>query len=78
MSDRRINLRLDNIEFSRIKEAIIEEFVKDFSKEEVKDAVWKPDGSKSLDPDEFNLNFIKQSWQILKVGRYHENNEKLP
>jgi len=39
MSDRRINLRLDNIEFSRIKEAIIEEFVKDFSKEEVKDAV---------------------------------------
>jgi len=38
-----------------------------FSEEEVKEAVWQCEGSKSPSPDGFNFNFIKKSWKYLKV-----------
>ena len=37
-----------------------------FSEEEIKDAVWLCDGSKSPGPDDFNMNFVKKSWKFIK------------
>ena len=37
-----------------------------FTEEEVKDAVWQCDGSKSPGLDKFNINFIKSCWDTLK------------
>ena len=37
-----------------------------FSEEEVRDAIWGCDSSKSLGPDGFNFGFIKSCWDILK------------
>jgi len=37
-----------------------------FSEEEIRDAVWQCEGSKSPRPDGFNFNFIKKSWDFLK------------
>ena len=37
-----------------------------FSEEEIMDAVWQCEGSKSPGPDGFNFNFIKKSWNYLK------------
>jgi len=34
--------------------------------EEVKSVVWLCEGSKSPSPDDFNFNFIKGSWEVLK------------
>jgi len=34
--------------------------------EEVKGVVWKSDGFKSLGPNEYNLNFFKMSWEVIK------------
>ncbi|GKU95921.1 hypothetical protein SLEP1_g9218 [Rubroshorea leprosula] len=38
----------------------------EFSKEEVKAAVWNCNGSKSPGPDGFNFNFIKKMWPTIK------------
>ena len=38
-----------------------------FSKEEIKEAVWQCEGSKSPSPNGFNFNFIKKSWNHLKA-----------
>jgi len=40
--------------------------VRIISEEEVKEAVWNCDNSKSPGPDGFNFCFIKFSWDILK------------
>jgi len=40
--------------------------IKAFSVEEVRDAVWLCDGSKSPGPDGFNLFFVKEGWEIFK------------
>jgi len=36
------------------------------SEEEVREAVWQCEGSKSPGPDVFNFNFIKGSWETIK------------
>lgn len=38
----------------------------DISEEEIKEVVWQCDGLKSPRLDGFNLNFIKNSWEVLK------------
>lgn len=38
-----------------------------FTEEEIKDAMWDCDGSKSPGPDGFNLEFFKNCWDIVKV-----------
>ena len=38
-----------------------------FTEEEVKEAVWQCEGTKSPGPDGFNFNFIKKSWNSLKT-----------
>ena len=34
--------------------------------EEVKEGVWHCEGSKSIERDRFNFNFIKSNWETLK------------
>nr|AFN88206.1 putative retrotransposon [Phaseolus vulgaris] len=38
----------------------------DFSKEEIWEAVWQCDWNKSPEPDGYNFNFIKKSWDVMK------------
>lgn len=38
-----------------------------FSEEEIKDAIWSCDCSKSPGPDGFNMNFFKEFWGILEA-----------
>lgn len=51
--------------------------------EEVEEAVWSCEGSKSPGPNGFNFTFIKPCWEILKeeihvlANQFH-NNAKLP
>lgn len=40
--------------------------IKEFSEEEVKDAMWDCEGSKSPGPDGFNFEFFKNYWDIVK------------
>ncbi|KAL8487469.1 hypothetical protein ACS0TY_023955 [Phlomoides rotata] len=39
-----------------------------FTKEEVKDAVWSCDSNLSAGPDGFTFGFIKDQWEVLKEG----------
>lgn len=41
-------------------------FIRSFSKEEIKEAIWDCDNSKSPGPDGFGMEFYKHSWDIIK------------
>jgi len=58
-------VRLDNIRFKGISREDNEMLVESISKEEVKEAVWNCDSSKSPGPNGFNFGFIKFCWDIL-------------
>jgi len=57
---------LDKVRFNTISEADNVMLVSNFSEEEVRDAIWGCDSSKSPGPDRFNFGFIKSCWDILK------------
>jgi len=59
-------VRLDNVGFKSISREDNEMLVGIISEEEVKEAVWNCDSSKSPGPDCFNFGFIKFCWDILK------------
>jgi len=59
-------VRLDNVFFNSISDSDNEMLVGSFSKEEIKNAVWNCDSSKSPSPDGFNFSFIKHSWDLIK------------
>ena len=59
-------VRLDEVEFKQLTQEDNLRLTKAFSEEEIRDAVWLCDGSKCPGPDGFNLNFIKESWEIIK------------
>ena len=61
-----LGVRLDGVEFKSINTSDNESLLAIFSEEEIRDAVWQCEGSKSRGPDGFNFNFLKQSWEILK------------
>jgi len=61
-----LGVRLDGVEFQTISTAQSLGLIAGFSEEEIKDAVWQCEGSKSPGPDGFNFNFIKKSWNHLK------------
>lgn len=50
----------------RLGEGDMEELVREFTEDEIKDAVWECEGAKSLGPDRFNLEFFKSCWDIVK------------
>ncbi|GKV27606.1 hypothetical protein SLEP1_g36762 [Rubroshorea leprosula] len=59
--------KLDGISFRQIGEADNELLISSFSEEEIKNAVWDCDSSKSPGPDGFNFNFVKCMWEDLKT-----------
>jgi len=59
-------VRLDNVFFNSIIELDNEILVGPFTEEEVKNAVWSCDNSKSPGPDGFSFCFIKHSWDLIK------------
>jgi len=59
-------VRLDGVEFKTLSSVQSLRLIEAFSEEEIKDAMWQCEGSKSPGPDGFNFNFIKKSWNYLK------------
>jgi len=59
-------VRLDEVEFKSLSQEDNESLIMAFTEEEIRDIVWLCDGTKSLGPDGFNMNFIKESWEALK------------
>jgi len=73
-----LGVRLDVVEFKSLSASDNMCLLERFSEEEIKEAVWQCEGSKSPGPDGFNFNFIKKSWDFLKeevlalMGLFHE------
>ncbi|GKV25907.1 hypothetical protein SLEP1_g35285 [Rubroshorea leprosula] len=58
--------KLDGINFRQIDEADNESLMAAFSEEEIKNAVWDCESSKSPGPDGFNFKFVKCMWEDIK------------
>ncbi|GLU18032.1 hypothetical protein SLE2022_343540 [Rubroshorea leprosula] len=58
--------KLDGVNFKQVSQADNELLTGVFSEEEVKEAVWDCDSSKSPGPDGFNFRFIKEMWEDIK------------
>jgi len=61
-----IQVKLDDIRFNNISEEDNVMLTRRFSEEEIKDAIWACEGSKSPGPDDYNFGFLKFSWEIVK------------
>lgn len=59
-------VRLGDVEFKSLSLEGSSSLLSNITKEETREAVWQCEGSKSPDSDEFNFNFIKNSWDVLK------------
>jgi len=57
---------LEGVEFKALTLEDNTSLMAEFSEKEVREAVWRCDGSKSPGPDGFNFNFIKKSWEVIK------------
>ena len=57
---------LDGVQFPMINQRQREELTTPFSDQELNDAVWSCGGDKCPGPDDFNFNFIKEFWGVLK------------
>ena len=66
MSTRDFEVCLGAIEFKCLNMEDNLSLIADISEEEIQEAVWQCDGSKSPGPDHYNFNFIKQSWGFMK------------
>jgi len=66
-ASREFGVRLDAVEFKSLSQEDNLSLVAEFTEKEIRDAVWQCEGSKSPRPDGFNFNFIKNSWEVLKV-----------
>jgi len=63
---RDFGVRLDAVEFKTLSPEDNLILISDFKEDEVKEAVWQCEGSKSPGPDGFNFNFIRKSWEFIK------------
>ncbi len=61
-----LGVRLDAVEFKSLSISDNLSMLEGFSEEQIRDAVWQCEGSKSPEPDGFNFNFLKKSWEFLK------------
>jgi len=59
-------VRLGAVEFKTLPLEASLSLILNFIEEEIKEAVWQCEGSKSPDPAGFNFNFIKKNWASLK------------
>ncbi|GKV49843.1 hypothetical protein SLEP1_g56570 [Rubroshorea leprosula] len=70
---------LEDLQFKKISEADNKFLISKFSTEEIEEAVWGCNGTKSPGPDGFNFNFIKKVWPVIKedvyafLAEFHEN-----
>jgi len=60
-------VRLEHVEFKSMSEEASLSMVSQITEEEVMDVVWMCKGSKSPRPDDFNFNFFKNNWEVLKL-----------
>ncbi|GLU09187.1 hypothetical protein SLE2022_260600 [Rubroshorea leprosula] len=71
--------RLGDLQFKKISEADNKFLISKFSTEEIDEAMWGWNGTKSPGPDGFNFNFIKKVWLVIKedvyafLAEFHEN-----
>ena len=73
-----LGVRLGAVEFRYLPEEVSLRMIEVFSEEEVREAVWNCEGTKSPGPDGFNFNFIKAYWETLKedvMGAVHSFHE---
>ena len=63
---RDFGVRLDGVQFKALSSEENLTLISTFREEEIKEAVWLCDGSKSPGPDGFNFKFIKESWAYIK------------
>ncbi len=61
-----LGVRLDEVDFKSLNPTYNERLVAVFMEEEIRDAVWQCEGSKSPGPDGFNFSFIRKSWDLIK------------
>jgi len=54
------------VEFKKLAQETSVSLIANFTYEEIKEAVWQCECSKSPGPDGFNFNFIKENWVVLK------------
>jgi len=59
-------VRLEGIEFKILSLETSASLIADFTEEEIKETAWQCDGSKSLGPNGFNFNLIRDNWHVLK------------
>ncbi|MCH87539.1 LINE-1 reverse transcriptase like, partial [Trifolium medium] len=70
---------LQGIEFNTLSADDNALLLEPFYEEEVKETVWSCDGNKSPGPDNFNTNFLKACWPIVKndvmafLQEFHDN-----
>ncbi|GKV11959.1 hypothetical protein SLEP1_g23168 [Rubroshorea leprosula] len=71
--------KLEGIDFKQISSTDSELLMAEFSEDEIKEAVWDCDSSKSPGPDGFNFRFVKAMWEDIKadvvgfVQEFHRN-----
>ncbi|GKU93946.1 hypothetical protein SLEP1_g7495 [Rubroshorea leprosula] len=58
--------KLDGICFRQITQTDNELLITTFSEQEIKEAIWNCDPSKSPGPDGFNFRFIMTMWEVIK------------
>jgi len=66
MATHDFGVRLGYVEFKNMLLEISLSLISYFTEEEVKEVVWLCESSKSSEPDDFNFNFIKNNWDVLK------------
>lgn len=74
-SDRVVRPVLEGINFNRIREERIGCLEREFSTEEVKQALDSLEGDKEPSPDGFNFRFIETCWNT--VTRFHEGVQRI-
>ncbi|GLT32017.1 hypothetical protein SLA2020_067120 [Shorea laevis] len=60
--------KLDGINFKQISQTNNEFLTAPFTEEEIRNAVWDCDSTKSPGPDGFNFKFIKAMWEDIKAN----------
>ncbi|GKU99298.1 hypothetical protein SLEP1_g12166 [Rubroshorea leprosula] len=63
--------KLDGIHFRQITKTDNEFLTTTFSKQEIKEAIWNCDPSKSPRPDGFNFKFIMTMWDVIKTDIFN-------
>lgn len=58
---------------ARMEESDYEGLTKNFTEEEVRDAIWECDENKSPRPDSYNFGFFKECWEIVREGYYEDD-----